>query len=314
MRNSTQIIFIALLSLLFVEGNTQSANELFEEAKTYSENGKCKKAINLLEQAIDKDAYKSKYYYHLGKCLEEAGRHIEALDVYDKALYLINDSDTLFNARANLLVQFQENDRAISDYTAALNLATEDSMKVMYLSNRSIAKSHKRDFNAAYADLLKAYELDSTDLAVLTNLGAVCDEIGNGHETIKYLEKALEQDSMFYPAYANIGFKYQEMGNYEKAIEYYDKVLHHNPNEPLGYSNRAFNLYKLGNVKDALSDINTSLKLYPTNSYALKVRALIYIEMGKTDKACEDLMHALDLGYTERFGNEVEELFDKHCK
>lgn len=71
---------------------------------------------------------------------------------------------------------------------------------------------------------MRAYQIDSLDLSVLTNLATVCDEVGKGELTLKYLHKVLELDSTFISAWGNIGFKYQQMGNYNKAITYFNKV------------------------------------------------------------------------------------------
>jgi hypothetical protein len=35
--------------------------------------------------------------------------------------------------------------------------------------------------------------------------------------------------------------------------------------------------------------------------------------MKQQEKACEDLQHAVQLGFTPMYGNEVQELIEKHC-
>ena len=63
-----------------------------------------------------------------------------------------------------------------------------------------------------------------------------------------------------------------------------------------------------------MEDINKSIELYPTNSYAYKVRALIHIANKKDEKACEDLDIAIELGYTQQYGEEVQQLINANCK
>ena len=51
-----------------------------------------------------------------------------------------------------------------------------------------------------------------------------------------------------------------------------------------------------------------------TNSYAYRNRGLLYIKQHKPEEACADLHKALSLGFTENYGDEVEELVKKNCQ
>lgn len=295
-------------------GIAQTIEETLAEVDEALENRNCKKALKKITYVIENTELKEEYIHK--KAIAEGclGKFQEAYDTYSDGILKLPKSAILYDCRGTLLYELKDFEYAIEDYNIAIQLETEDSIKYAYLNNRAAAKMSIRDFEGAYDDLIQAYNIDSTKLGTLTNLGVVCDEVNRGDETLKYLLKAVEIDPDFYPAYANIGFKYQFMGEHKKAIYYYDKVLEFNPEEPLGYSNRAYSRMKLGDLKGALKDVNKSLDLFPANAYAYRNRALIYIEMGKIKKACENLDAAIERDFTKMYGNEVAELLAKYCE
>ncbi|MEO2128636.1 MAG: tetratricopeptide repeat protein [Christiangramia sp.] len=247
------------------------------------------------------------------KSYETRDAYNDELKLYNDAIELHPENEILYGFRGNFFLTTREFGKAIDDFSKSLELTDNMDIQLYSYMNRATAYLNIRNFQKGYEDLLKAYEIDPTNVGILINLGAVTDEIGKGDETIFYLEKAIQLNPDFYPAYGNLGFKYQEMGDHVKAIEYYDKVLELKPGEPLRYSNRAFNKLKIGDLEGAYRDINISISLYPENSYAYMVRALIYVEGGKLEEACDDLDHALDEGFTEMYGDKVIQLKKQYC-
>lgn len=302
------IIFVLCAHLSFA----QTAEDLYDKANKAFESANYKDALKKLDKAIALDSMNADYYNLKAVSLIELKRYQAAYDAYTIGLKHLTGEATLYGGRGSLMYMVQQFDDAIEDYTTAIHLA-HDSLKQFYYNNRATAKIALRKFEGAYEDLLMAYEMDSTNIGVLNNLGMVCDEIGRGDETITYLLKVVELDSTFVGGYANLGFKYQLMGEHEKAIRYFDKALALDPNEALGYSNRSYSKLKLNDLKGAMQDINKSIKLYPANSWAYRNRALIYIEKGKTKKACEDIQKSLDLGFSQMYGDEVQKLKEQYC-
>ena len=211
------------------------------------------------------------------------------------------------------MVSLREFELASDDYEVALGLSTTDTMKYHILTNRSVLKSAVRNFQGAYDDLIQAYRWDTTNVAVLVNLGSACDELGKSDESVMYLMKAIEQDSTCYLAYINLGFHYQTKGEHQLAIDFFDKSLSIEENDPVSLNNRSYSKLQLGDVDGAMEDVSASLKGYPENSYAYRNRALIYLRMNKKNKACADLETAVEKGFTEEYGNEVEKLLKEHC-
>lgn len=300
--------------LLITTVNAQSIDEYFTQAKTAFGEQDYEEAILTSNLGILEDSMDVRFYRIIGQSLIELGAFQDAYDTYSYAIYILPDEAGLYSDRGNLLAAVHQFDQALEDHTIAIDKSPNDSVMCYTLNNRATAKMSVRDFLGAYDDLKIAYQLDSLNLAVLNNLGTVCDEVGKGRETLKYLHKVIDLDSTYFPAYVNIGYKYQEMGKYSQAIQYFDQVLAIAPEEPLGYSNRSFNKYKTGDFKGAMLDIERSIELFPANSYAYRIRALIHLEEDRVAEACEDLTTATELGFAEMYGDEVAELQAEHCR
>lgn len=305
-------LFVALVS--FSISFAQTGEAFYKKANEYYDKGDFKNTIIQADQALRTDTSNINYLLIKANSLLNLKEYQKAFDVFTKTLLLHPTSLVALNQRGLLLRTVQEFEAAIEDFNTALALPGIDSFRLSLYINRGAAKIGIRNFQGAYDDFMLAYKIDSLDIGTLNNLATVCDEVGRGNETLKYLFKILALDSTFIGTYVNIGFKYQEDGNYKKAVDYFTKAVQLDPNEPLAYSNRSFNRMKLGDLPGALTDVNKSIDLYPTNSYAFKNRALIYIAMKKNEKACADLAEASRLGFTQMYGPEVDELKTKHCK
>ena len=292
----------------------QTADEHYKQFLKYSDEKKVEKALESIQNAVRLDSNNARYYQMLAITLQEMDRRADAYAVYMKAIVKFPEDSDLMHGRGLLMFTLGEFDLAIADYNSALKICKTDTGRFYLISNRASAKIYKRDFQGGYEDLMICYKIDSNNMAVLTNLGAVCDEIGKDDEVMKYLLRAIQLSPKDVGGYANIGFRYQKLGDHRQAIQYYNKVLELSPEEPLGFSNRSYSKLKLGDIKGAMEDIEKAIELYPGNSYAYRNRALIYIEVKDYKKACEDLNAAVRKGFTVSYGDEVINLIQQHCK
>lgn len=306
--------FLTIAILLAAISFAQTPPEFYKKASDLYDKEDYQNALTQINKALATDSLNLDYLLTKANSLLRLKDYKTSFNVFSKAIYFHPTSVIALNQRGLLLQTIQEFEYAIQDYNTALALPDIDSFKISLYINRGASKIGMRDFLGAYDDFILANKIDSLDIGVLNNLATVCDEVGRGNETLKYLFKILAIDSSFIGTYVNIGFKYQEDGDYKKAIEYFTKAIKLDPKEPLAYSNRSFNYLKTGDLNAALADVNKSIELYPANSFAFKNRALIYIAMKKIDKACSDLDEAINLGFTKMYGAEVEDLKYKHCK
>ena len=296
-------------SLSFAQNN----KELYKKASTLFDKGDYKSAIAHIDKALRTDSSELNYLLLKANSLFLLKDYQRSFNLFSDIIDMYPDNTVPLNQRGLLLRTIQKFDESIDDFTQALKLTKNDSIKNSLYINRGAAKIGIRDFDGAYKDFMKAYKIDSLNIGTLNNIATVCDEVGRGDETLNYLFKIIAIDPKFSGAYVNIGFKYQEDSDYVKAIEYFTQAIKLNPKEPLAYSNRSFNYLKIGNLKAALADVNKSIELFPENSFAFKNRALIYLALRKTNNACADLDKAIDLGFNITYGAEATDLLAKYC-
>lgn len=299
---------ILLFAILLI-WKVSYAQELNRQTQTLQEN------LIVINRLLEVDSLNASLFFERGILNYELENFGDALDDYNTSIKINPKNPAYYFHRGILYYTFQKADMAIMDADMALkHTETDDSLKYKILTNRGNAKAMKRDFSGAYQDYLTVLNYDSNDIAVLTNLGAVLDDLGETEEAIEYLKRVIELEPYFTGGYTNLAFRYMSLGNYPKALELNNKVLELQPNQPLGLNNRGYVKYKLGDLKGAQIDVNKSIELYPENSYAYKNRALIFIEMKEYKKACNDLDQAIKLNFTKMYGDEVIHLESKYCE
>ncbi|MBN8688194.1 MAG: tetratricopeptide repeat protein [Chitinophagales bacterium] len=307
--------FILLILLIFSGiAGAQPVKDLIVKAQALLGEKKFTEAIQVYNRAKQIDSTQYDLYTGRGTAYFELKEYENAFNDFSKAIAVRPDSALAYHYRANLLYTLLYTDEAILDNTKAIERATDDRFLLSCFVNRGSAKEQKRDFHGAYEDFIRAYSYDSSDVAIINNLGTVLDELGRRDEAIAFLKKAISIDSNFVGSYVNIGFQYTHLGRYQEALVYFDKALQLEKDEPLTLNNRGFAKYKMNDLTGALEDINKSLLVFRDNSYAYKNRALVHIAMEKTEEACEDLQMAKTLQFEKQYGPEVNDLIKKYCK
>jgi tetratricopeptide (TPR) repeat protein len=141
-------------------------------------------------------------------------------------------------------------------------------------------------------------------------------ERSNYDGALEAFNQAIELDPENKEAYfARAFYAKEHLEDYEGAIEDYTKVidLENNDNDAKAYSQRGHAKTKLKNYKEAVTDFEKAISLDPSDPYTYRNRALLFIEVNNPPMVCFDLKKALEHGFTEKHGNEVQELYDEHC-
>jgi tetratricopeptide (TPR) repeat protein len=170
------LVFLAL-SLIIHLSVAQTADQHYAKASEASDQQKYKLALKSIDKALRLDSANASYYQFKSDLLKEQKQYMKAYETVTKASGCARRHRCL-PAAGKFFQGWQEYDQAIFDFTAAMAYAGNDTMKNSAITNRAAAKLKKRDFTGAYNDLMIAYQFDSTDLATLVNLGAICDEVG----------------------------------------------------------------------------------------------------------------------------------------
>lgn len=305
--------FYAIVLFIPASAQLKDSTHLIK-AYTYYDESKYDSALYEITHVLTEDSTNPDYFDLSANLHFLLGNLKMAIWDCSKAIQLAPESHLYYGHRAFYFYSLKMPDNAIRDNDSALKYSGQnDTLICNNLLDRGNAKKMKRDFRGAYEDYIAIYKKDSSNYAALISLGGVLDDLGRNKEAIQYLKKAISLQPDLKEAYGNLGFRYLDDGNYTESIKLFNKVLELEPEDPLGFNNRGFAKYKLKDLEGALKDINKSIQLYPTNSFAYKNRALVYLSLKEYKRACEDLANAKNLGFTQQYGNEVDELINKNC-
>ena len=314
MKTIKPLLTFIILLVINSNINAQKDSVLFHQSIDFYNNDKPKKALSLINDAIKINDKNANYQILKGKILYEINKDIgEFFSYLTKGVETEPTSPKPLITRAYYYEQIAKVQDAILDYNDALKLAKEDSVFVQIYINRGGLHTKVQRPDLGYEDLMKAYQLDSTNIGMLNNLAICLDDLGKRKESFEILLKIVEINPDFPPGWVNLGYQASLRENYDDALMYLNKADSLSPNQPFALNNRGYAKYKLKDYKGALKDINRSLEIDPSNSYAYRNKALIYIDKKELDTACENLHLAQKKGFSLYYGEEVNELIKKHC-
>lgn len=110
----------------------------------------------------------------------------------------------------------------------------------------------------------------------------------------------------------NLAYSYSMLKRYHEADSVF-QLIYDEKNASF-LNNYGLNKFYLGDAENGKFLIMKSLGMEPKNSYAYRNLAVIAIAEGNTTKACEYLDKAKIFGFTNHYGNEVNDLIKQHCK
>lgn len=258
-------------------------------------------------------------YFILGKSYFNIGKTKQALVSLNKSIELEPNQGLAYGYRATLisLEELPFSEAVIADYDAAIKFKPDDiriiRSKGNYLNKQGFYQEAIEEYN-------RVLELDSTNYNVMISKCYAMSKLNDNDNALRILNEIIAVDpnnSFAYEARAQIN---QTIENYTESLADYEKIISLDKlnNSPIvyqayGYNNKGFVLYKLEMYDSALLAINHSLKLYPENSFAYKNRALVNLALNNQENSCLDLQKAIELGFTEQYGEEVNELIKTNC-
>jgi tetratricopeptide (TPR) repeat protein len=304
----------SFLPLFCQTDNPVRAKDFYGKAKAKEEQKDYQYALQLINKAVELND--TNVWYRLEKA--DIQWKLNALDEAIKtvkAAIRLNPSEPESYSRAGTFYSARGmSDSSIFMYNQAIQLATIDSVKMIYLLNRGTAKEGYMDYKGSLEDLLKVLAINPNYVAGLNNISNVYIELGDTARAIVIMKRLITLVPDFVGPYVNLGLTYTEMDSLKEALAYFNKAVELSPLEPLIYNNRGFLFYKMKLYDRALVDVNKSLAMYSTNSYGYKNRARIYFALNKIEEGCADLDAARHYGFEQSYGQEVNELKKKFCK
>lgn len=260
---------------------------------------------------ISKEAYQK---IKIVEVLIEEEKNKEALDIMNSIHEKDFEKNELFLLKGILELKLDDLANSSNSFTRYLSATANDSIKSAIYYTLGIIDMKRELKISATHNFKKSLELDTTNYSTAAILGTIHSNNKDLEKALFYYTKAVEINPGLNNIWNNLGFIYQQKGNHQEAEKIFSKIIKDEPESPLPYNNRGYSKLQLGLPKEAMKDVNQSIKLWPENSYAFRNRALIYITLNELENACKDIETALQLGFTEKYGDEVSLLKQKHCK
>jgi tetratricopeptide (TPR) repeat protein len=225
------------------------------------------RAVELIGQAIRRNAQNPIYFSNLGIALKHQRKAGEA-PAYREAIRIKPDYPDAFYNCGNLLLELRRLDEALASYDTALALRPDHA-------------------------------------AALHNRGLVLLELKRPGEALASLEKAVTLKPDYPEAFRNRGRALQRLERPAEALASYDRALALKPNYREALNGRTVALLKLGRLAEALASCDQTLRLAPDYAEAFNDRGVILQEMKRFDEALASYRKAQELkpGFAEPIYN-----------
>jgi tetratricopeptide (TPR) repeat protein len=290
-----------------VEGLPENSRARHNLGAVLSDEGKHLEAIEQFDKALDlKPGYISAIN-HRGTSYKELGRYPEALADFEMVISLDPADPDAYVGRGAAAEGMGWNDQGIADYSTAIKL---DPDHPAAYHNRANAYCRKGNYDQAINDYAKAIELTSaidSPAAARSHLAraAIYTERGSYDQAIIDFTKAIALAPGTAKSYAGRGSVYARQGYYDVAVQDFSKAIELDPNRPDVYLNRGISHRLMGNHDLAIGDYSEAIELVPNLVPAYNDRALAYHAKGNLTRAVQDLTKAteLDPNYPDAWSN-----------
>ena len=319
--NSPLLWFICLTLLIFMNCGAQSKIGGIDRSQAiqFFNEGNYISAIQACDSLLSSEPGNAEIWKLKGRSLDRMGNSIEGISALSRSIELKSDSNDAFVYRSLIYKSLGDVESAILDMEKAI-IAYPDNVE--WLTILAGLQFAARDFKKMRITCDAILKIDNLNYFGYWYRGYANKQLGQKENAMSDYSRAIEIDKNNPLAYQDRGYLKLETEDLDGAKKDYDLALFYHKEQKeldsLQYAvclnNRGFVCYKRLELTEGLENITASIVIYPSNSYAYKNRALIYIALDKKDEGCRDLEMATMLGFKEKYGNEVEDLFNKNCR
>jgi tetratricopeptide (TPR) repeat protein len=208
-----------------------------------------------------------------------------------------------YNNRANVYLGMGEYEKAVAEYTKALQL-DPDHVAARY--NRGLALAQLGEPARAIAEFTEVIERRPSYAEAYYRRGLAHATLGDLDAAIADYDRAIElapENAAMYNSRGNAHFK---QGEQAAAIADYDRAIQLNPESAEFYLNRGLVHANQEAYKQAIADYNQAIALNPEQALAYNYRGLAYARQGEHGRALEDYEAAIRHapGYAVAYNNQ----------
>lgn len=277
----------------------------YDDALLEIEKKKSKKALEMLNQAIDLAPDNGYFYYKRAEVLNGMKRFEEALSDYSKSIEMAEDPNA-YNSRGLIRFQLVDIAGAIKDFDDAIE---KNGMYSEAYLNRGIAKAEQDSTQSAIDDFTKAitnhkYE-DTSQAKVFEAIsyyerGRGFSKLGKYKEAIDDFNHSLLLDSSNSNVYYDKAVAETSIGDYENSMADYSIAIQKDKNAAGAYNNRGLVKLFLVDYAGSVKDFSQAIAIDSSMTDALANRANAKIGMGDYAGAISDFDKAIAKGFTKK--------------
>jgi tetratricopeptide (TPR) repeat protein len=293
--------------------------------------------------SIERDPRDVDAYIGRGVARHVHGQAHGAIADFGEAMRLAPRGSIAHGNRAAALAQKGELDRALADYTAAIERHRDVAglladtrwgqergslVAVKHLRGRADVWRLKRNHDMALADYTEALLLDPADASSLLGRGIIFGEKGQFGQALADLTEAIRLSPVDPRGYKNRGYFLSLQGNHARAIADFDEAIRLGPDDAQSYlwrgtiralrvDTRRVSPHDSGETDSqeagaarglALADFNAAIRLAPSDPMAYRCRAAALARLGDHEQALADYDAAirLDLNHPGSAGARAE--------
>ncbi|MFY8072004.1 MAG: tetratricopeptide repeat protein [Pirellula sp.] len=287
--------------LLMIQGRHRIA---LKDVDTFLENeGPNLRAIQLKSYILQNLNGIEKSIDYLSSCIEQHGKHpilnglrADAYKESGKLTLALEDIDWVIENQPDLAVARQQRieillengdaQAAMADAQFLLDQGIENSA---LLSDYGYAKFLSDEHEQAVEFLLRAVELDKSNLSARYRLSQAYSKLGRIEETVAELTAILEIDSDHAIPFVVRGYHRMMLGQHDQAAEDFQSALELEPKEVQALRGSALVCEQKGDRKQALKILDQALEIDPSNEECLLDRSRMSMSEHDLDAAGKDL-------------------------
>ncbi len=209
------------------------SQQRLDEAIILYDNGKTEESVKILEEIIREKKDLARAYLALYPMYNALGKPEKSLQVLEEGSRHNPDNYDILTSYGTLLIETGDLDRGIDVFQKALGLIDFDPMAWNYLG---LAFWRKGDEQKALENYQKALAVDGTFAMTYANLGGLhfskfsrTRQKSDYFQAMEYFKKAIEYDPDSAIAYKWLGVGYKIGGNVDAAITIWKRALELNP-------------------------------------------------------------------------------------
>lgn len=241
------------------------------------------KAIMILGESL-KLADKTKQdviFCNLGSCFQKLSKYDEAVNYYNKALFL---NPVLGDALLNIGILYLKDGRE--------DIALIDILKARVIFREQGHKDIVRSCDKTLFSIVKNHKEDAKLAQMLLQEGSLSFENKRNEEAIALLKISILLSPNNQESYYRLGVVYTNSRNFEEALNCFDKTIKLNPQNVKAYMNMGAIFGELKKYNEALSVLRKALNLEKNNPKIYYNIAMVYMSNADKKKAASYLKKA----------------------